>query len=210
MKRVFLIGDSIRKGYDKYVKMSLDGVAEVASPQENCRFTSYIIRNLFEWKKQSGWDDADLVHWNAGLWDTLVMLDGLHLVDIETYGKNVERICNLIKMLFPSAKMIFATSTPVQEELFKEHKRYNRDVEAYNAIAIDIVQKHGGKINDLYTTMSACPVSYHSDLTHYYTKDGTRVITDQVLAHIEAALGIHGTPLDYDALFAPKDDIVGF
>ena len=141
MKRVFLIGDSIRQGYDKYAKMSLEGVAEVAFPKENCRFTSYIIRNLFEWKKQSGFDDADLVHWNAGLWDTLVMLDGLHLVDIETYAKNIERICNLIKLVFPSAKMIFATSTPVQEELFKEHKRYNKDIEAYNAVADEFLRR---------------------------------------------------------------------
>ena len=209
MKRILLIGDSIRCGYDKYVAMSLEGVAEVAYPNENCRFSSYIIRNLIEWKEKSGWDDADLVHWNAGLWDNLVMLDGLHLTDIETYGKNVERICNLIEMLFPSAKMIFATSTPVQEELFTRHKRYNRDIEAYNAVAVEIVKKHGGVINDLYATMSACPVSYHSDLTHYYTKDGTRVITDQVLAHIEAALNIHGKPLDYDALFKKTDDIIG-
>ncbi|MBO5010011.1 MAG: hypothetical protein J6D20_04860 [Clostridia bacterium] len=29
MKKVILIGDSIRMGYDKYVKEALDGVAEV-------------------------------------------------------------------------------------------------------------------------------------------------------------------------------------
>lgn len=209
MKRIFLIGDSIRKGYDKYVKMAFDGVAEVAYPSENCRFTSYVIRNLRDWKKATGWYDAEVVHWNVGLWDNLVMLDGLHLTDIETYRKNIERICHLIKILFPNAKTIFATSTPVQEELFKDHKRYNKDIEAYNAAAVEIVRHHGGDINDLYATMAALPTSYHSDLTHYYTKEGTKVMTEQVVAHIEKVLGIQGHPLDYDALFAKTDDIVG-
>ena len=32
MKKIVLIGDSIRMGYDKYVKMALEGVAEVYYP----------------------------------------------------------------------------------------------------------------------------------------------------------------------------------
>ena len=39
MKKIILLGDSIRMGYDKYTKMALEGVAEVFSPEENCRFT---------------------------------------------------------------------------------------------------------------------------------------------------------------------------
>ncbi len=39
MKKVLLIGDSIRMGYDKYVKDALNEVAEVYYPTENCRFS---------------------------------------------------------------------------------------------------------------------------------------------------------------------------
>lgn len=42
--------------------------------------------------------------------------------------------------MFPAAKMIFATSTPVQEEFFTVCKRYNKDTEVYNAAAIGIVK----------------------------------------------------------------------
>ncbi len=209
MKQILLIGDSIRKGYDSYIKMALEGVAEVSYPKENCRFSSYIVRHMLDWKKELGLEHVDLVHWNVGLWDDLVIPDGLPLVGIEEYSRNIERICVLIEKLFPGAKMIFATSTPVQEELFTEYKRYNKDTEAYNAAAAEIVRRHGGEINDLYATAAALPLSCHSDQTHYYTKEGTRALTDQVLACIEKALGIKGTALDYDTLFAEKEGTVG-
>ena len=70
--KILLIGDSIRKGYDEYIRMVFDGIAEVYYHDENSRFTTYIIRQLYEWKSLIGCgDDVDLVHWNAGLWDDL-------------------------------------------------------------------------------------------------------------------------------------------
>lgn len=211
VKKIFLIGDSIRKGYDKYVKMAFEGVAEVFYPEENCRFSSYIVRNLTEWKKKLACgDDVDLIHWNAGLWDDLIMLDGKHLVDIETYKENVARICDIMKILFPTAKMIFATSTPVQEELFLgEMKRYNRDTERYNAEAISIVKKYGAEINDLYSVVKDCPKECYSDLTHLYTEQGTKLVADQVIRTIAQTLQIPATPLDYASFFSKKDDVVG-
>ena len=77
MKKIVLLGDSIREGYDKYVKLAFDGVAQVYYPKENCRFTTYIIRNLLDWKNNLEWgDDVALVHWNVGLWDDIRMDDG--------------------------------------------------------------------------------------------------------------------------------------
>ena len=150
-----------------------------------------------------------MVHWNAGLWDDLVMFDDKHLVSLEVYKENIERICNIIKILFPNAKMIFATSTPVQEELFTVCKRYNNDTEIYNLAACEIVKKHGGEINDLYTLMKNAPIEYHSDLTHYYTKEGTKLITSQVVNCIGKSLEIKANDLDYEKLFAKEENVVG-
>ena len=171
----------------------------------------YIIRHLLDWKTELNLDDdIDLVHFNAGLWDDLIMVDGKHLTSIDVYKENIDRICTIIKFFFPKAKIVFATTTPVQEELFTGlHKRYNKDTELYNANAIEIVKKHGGEINDLYDLMSKAPVEYHSDLTHYYTKDGTRLITNKVIECIEASLEIKAEKLDYDALFETTDDATG-
>ena len=210
MKKIFLIGDSIRKGYDKYVKLAFDGVAQVYYPEENCRFTTYIIRNIFDWKENLGCgDDVDLVHWNVGSWDDLRMEDGEVLIDLAEYKRNIDRICKLLMSAFPKAQFIFATSTPVQEELFGAKKRFNKDTESYNAAACEIVKGYGMEINDLYGLMSSLPVSYHSDLAHYYTKEGTRAITGAVVNKIEKSLDIKATVLDYDALFGTQTDILG-
>lgn len=211
MKKILLLGDSIRLGYDKYVKMAFEDVAEVYYPAENSRFVMYVYRRLHEWKDElKCGDDVDVVHWNTGLWDDLILMDGKHLTPVEIYKEYVDRTCNMIKILFPKAKIIFATSTPVREELFTGAcKRFNKDTEEYNRVAVEVVKSYGGEINDLYSLAKAAPVEYHSDLTHYYTKEGTRLLTNQVVKCLEESLGIKGKALDYDALFADTKDILG-
>lgn len=212
MKKIVLIGDSVRQGYDKYVKEALKEVADVYYPKENCRFSTYILRNLIIWKRELEWgSDIDLVHWNAGLWDCLVMVDGEKLVPLEVYKENIDRICRQIKMLFPKAKMIFATSTPCIERLFADRdcKRKNSDTEMYNAAACEIVKKYGGEINDLYALMKDVPEAYHSDLTHFYTKEATELMTGKVLSVIESALDIKANVLDYDKYFSIDVEPVG-
>ena len=211
MKKIVLLGDSIREGYDKYVSLALDGIAEVFYPKENCRFSAFLLRHLIDWRAdmQCG-DDVDLVHWNAGLWDDLIMIDGKHHTPIKCYEEYIERLCQVIQILFPKAKMVFATSTPVREELFiGAQKRFNKDTERYNAAAVQIVKKHGGEINDLYAAVKNCPTHYYSDMTHLYTKEGTRLLTERVIGAIEGALGIHAKRLNYEALFATPDSITG-
>ena len=211
MKKVLLLGDSIRQGYCEYVKMSLSDVAEVYYPNTICAFTGYIIRYLFAWKNELKiGEDVDLVHWNAGLWDALRMPDGMPHTLLKHYEENVERICNMIELMFPNAKMIFATSTPVQEHLFTPPiVRYNLDTKQYNKSAVEIVKNHNGYINDLYTLLANAPVEYHSDRTHYSSKEGTRIITEQVVKSIENVLGINGKKLNYDELFKKQENIIG-
>ena len=127
MKKIVLLGDSIRRGYDRYTKMAFDGEAMVYYPDDNCRFAPYFLRYLNEWKNSfKCGDDVDCVHWNVGLWDTLRADDGELFVPPEIYKYYIDRICKYLKMLYPNAKIIFATSTPVQEELFTGFKRYNK------------------------------------------------------------------------------------
>lgn len=77
------------------------------------------------------------------------------------------------------------------------------------AAAVQIVKKHGGEINDLYAAVKNCPTHYYSDMTHLYTKEGTRLLTERVIGAIEGALGIHAKRLNYEALFATPDSITG-
>ncbi len=191
MKNVLLIGDSIRMGYDKAVKNTLKNVANVYFPEENCRFASYVLRYLHEYKGILGDKRVDVLHWNAGLWDCLRLFGEEPHTPIEVYAYYIERICIRIKKLFPEAQVIFATSTSVQSELMSpDFKRYNEEIEAYNTAAVKVVSQYGFQVNDLYAVSVKLPAEAHSDAVHYYTPMGTKIFTEQVLSYLLPALGI--------------------
>ena len=192
MKKVLLIGDSIRMGYDSYVKSALADTCEVYYPADNCQFAQYFLRHLDEWKNTLNLDETiDLVHWNVGLWDTLIMYDDGCLTPLDFYEYFIEKICLRMKLLFPHAIMIFATSTPVLEHKFPENRaRKNADIRKYNEVAAEIVKKHGCLVNDLYSVVESVPETYYSDMTHLYTPQGTELLTNAVLKPICNALDI--------------------
>ncbi len=191
MKNILLVGDSIRIGYDKSVKKSLEGVANVYYPAENCRFASYVLRYLHEYKALIKDGEVDVLHFNTGLWDNLHLFEEEAHTPIDVYGYYMERICVRIKKLFPNTKVIFATSTSVQsEKMDKNFKRYNEEIEEYNKVAVEIVKRYGFEINDLYSLSTTLPESAHSDSVHYYTSIGTEAFTKKVLQYVCRALDI--------------------
>lgn len=191
MKNILLIGDSIRIGYDGYVKESLQKVANVYYPDCNCMYAEHVLRNMHEWKMQLGIGELDAVHFNAGLWDTLRIYGDEPITKLDVYADYIERIVKRIKFLFPEAKIIFATSTPCIEErfIFGFEHRNNADVEEYNKRASEIVLKYGGIVNDLYDLLKD-KQDLHSDQTHYYTAKGTEVIGGQVINVLCDALNL--------------------
>ena len=205
MKKIVLLGDSIRMGYDKYVKSALEGTAEVLYPGENCKFAEYMLRFAHEWKNNGKWgDDVDLVHWNAGLWDALELFGDEPLSTLEYYENAIGRIAKRLRMLWPDAKFVFATSTPVWEErCSKDFRRHNSTIEKYNAAAVRALEGTGTVINDLYSLASEFPTEYHSDAVHYYTDRGTEMLGGRVLAVICRELGIEAKDVNI-ADFEPE------
>ena len=183
MKKLILLGDSIRIGYADYVKEKLAGAAEVLFPEENCRFAQYMYRYLGDWQQAGGWgSDADLVHWNAGLWDVAHLGDELPLTTPEQYAVTIGQIARRIRALFPGAVSIFATSTPIVEAGYGPHFwRRNAEIERYNALAEEAAVREGALIDDLYAVMKDAPDSARSDMTHFNTPDGTERIGNAVL-----------------------------
>ena len=211
MKKIILLGDSIRKGYDSVVRKAFEGTAEVDYPEENCRFAAYTLRSLPIWKDERGWpEETAAVHWNAGLWDCLHLPDGEVLTPIDVYGAYIERISSQLRAFFPKAEIIFAASTPVIEEGYTgTFRRYNAEIEAYNEKATEIAMRHGFAVNDLYTAVKDAPKEIHSDMTHYYTKEGTRILAGKVISCLEERLGLKAEEIDYDALFASGENVLG-
>ena len=214
MKKVVLIGDSIRMGYDKYVKEALAGVAEVYYPRENCRFAENVLRFAHEWKKAGEWPtDADLVHWNAGLWDVLELFEDGPLTSKDYYAEAIARVNKRLRMLFPNAIIVFATSTAVLEhKCSKNFRRHNHYIEEYNAIALEALKDSDTKINDLYPISKSAPEEYHSDWVHFRTPEGTALIGGKVLSVICKELSIDAQDVNIEN-FTPElysEDNIGY
>ena len=183
MKKVLLIGDSIRMGYGKYVREALEGTAEVYYPLDNCRFSTNVFRFLPDWKFSEKWpNDIDLVHWNAGLWDVLEIDGEGPLNTPDTYEMNIGRIYRKIKSMYPNAIQIFATSPNVVEEGYKgSFKRHNHYIKQYNEIALRVLGEYKVPINDLYELTTDIPEECRSDMTHFNTPQGTKLLGDKVV-----------------------------
>lgn len=205
MKNILLIGDSIRMGYDKSVKKSLEGKANVYFPGENCRFASFVLRYVHEYGALVKDGAPDIIHWNAGLWDCLRLFEEEPHTPKDVYAYYIERICKRIKKLYPEAKVIFATCTTVlSEKMDKNFKRYNEEIAEYNDIAVNVVKKYGFEINDLYSLSATLGENAHSDPVHYYTSAGTEAFTKQVLSHIVPLLDTNEEIVYKEELYVAK------
>ena len=204
MKKLFLIGDSIRMGYCAYVKAALEGKAEVYWNPGNARFAEYVLYSIGDWEHNLRLGkDLACIHWNTGLHDVVRTMEEDPLTPPEIYGYYIDRICQRLKKYYPKAEMIFATSTPVQEELYDYwFSRKNSDIDTINETAVEIVKKYGIKVNDLNALLRDKPKEFYSDKTHFHTPVSREIITKAVLKSVCPALGI-----DFDELTMPDFEI---
>ncbi|MBR0056307.1 MAG: SGNH/GDSL hydrolase family protein [Kiritimatiellae bacterium] len=192
LPKVVLLGDSIRLGYQEFVRNALQGEATVLFPPENCRFSQYLLRFVANWKTDGQWgDDAALVHWNAGLWDCLRVDGEPPMTPLPFYREMLGRTHRRLRRHFPEAKLVFATTTPVIEAGYRQPERFarlNSEIADYNAAAREVLTPLGEEFDDLYDVMAGAPDEEHSDQTHWNTPAGTRRIGDAVVRCIRAAL----------------------
>ena len=148
MKKIVLLGDSIRLwGYGTRVPDMLGEGYEVAQPEDNCRFVKYTLRGLFDWHDII--KDADVIHWNNGLWDCTEIFDDGLFTSEEEYIENMLRVATLLKKITPN--VIFATTTPVWDEFEWTH---NDKIKRFNEIIVPKLKEIGVKINDLHALVS--------------------------------------------------------
>lgn len=149
LPKVVLIGDSIRMGYAPLVAKLLDGKAIVVSAKPNGEDSANVLKNLDEWVIR---EKPDVVHINAGLHD-LKLKDGSYQVPLADYEKNLQAILDRIQKE-TKAKVIFATSTPILDNLHAQRKagfdRFEADVQKYNNAAMAVMKRAGVPVNDLH------------------------------------------------------------
>ncbi len=150
MKRVVLIGDSIRMGYQSHVERFLRGEADVRGPHENGRTSGNVLAHLQEWVLAEA---PDVVHLNAGLHDLHRDREtGRTTTPLDVYRSNLEAIFHRLRDE-TDATLIWAATTPVNQDRHRANKPFDRaedDVAAYNAAAAEVARAAGARINDLY------------------------------------------------------------
>ena len=171
MKKIVLLGDSIRFQYQNHVQKALEDVASILAPEDSGRFAVYTMRYIYEWRNKGGWgEDVDLVHWNVGAWDVIYLYgEDEPLTTKEYYEYMIKRINNNLHKFFPKAKFIFATTTAVREELYDEwwFIRKNKTIEEFNRAAIEALKGTGTIINDLYAHTKVLTQDYYKDPEHF-------------------------------------------
>ncbi len=146
-KKVLLIGDSIRLGYQPLAIENLGKDYEVWGPEDNARFAKYTLNCLPEWLEKFG--KPDIVHWNNGLWDTAMVCpeDGA-FTPIDEYLRYISLILRELRK--QTTKVIFATTTPVK------YGSKNQDIDfikSHNAAVVEYLQNENVQINDLYSVV---------------------------------------------------------
>lgn len=193
MSSVFLIGDSIRHGapdspgYGRYVQEYLGPDWGVYAPDENCRFAQYTQRYFFEWVNRLPvpCEEISVIHWNNGLWDVIELPgEDTPFTDLPFYISSLRKVYHQIRRFFPNARVIFATSTPVAEEIRPQWcNRRNSVIREYNRAAIGLMDELGVEVNDLYAVAEKLDVSYRPDWVHF-TEAGGRILAQAVAEFI--------------------------
>jgi len=188
-KIVFLIGDSIRMGYCDTVRRELADAAEVVFPEENCRFSQYILVCLRQWAAMCDREKVALVHFNSGHWDVGHWNEeDVSLNSTEIYGQNIRRIIDRLHYWFPNAKLIYATTTPMNPNgTNSPNFRTTQEIEVYNAVGRAAAEECGVEINDLYAFTKDWSEKRYQDYCHY-TQEGFERLGQQVASVLRSRL----------------------
>lgn len=188
MKKVLLLGDSIRQNYQYYVEEALKGKAKVVYPNDNGRFCLFTLRYIHDWVRvlSDGKNDFDIIHFNCGLWDVLRLSNEENtFTSEEEYGALLIRVMMRLKFLCPNAKIIFALTTSVVEPGFEPGECYafrkNEDIVSFNKVAQEIFEKTDVDINDLWKVTNGISDDARSDRVHFDTVEGKKILGDAVV-----------------------------
>lgn len=186
-KKILLLGDSIMygakgiRGYGYYVWKNLSDRAFVHLPSDNCQDARYLL-NYFDDLVEEKNDVYDVIHWNNGLWDVLHFAGNPNpYTPIDVYSKTLEDILALLKQRYPSAKICFATTTPVPEHLQKTSSyRSNSEIVSYNQVALQTLQGKVDFVDDLFSFACTIGDEYRAKDGLHYSEQGAELLSQCV------------------------------
>lgn len=176
MREVLIIGDSISLGYTPTVERELASIARVRHCPGNSGDSANLLANLRAWLAEPS---PDLVVLNCGLHDVRRERDtGTLQVPLDRYHSNLRAAFETIRTT--GCSLVWVTTTPVIEDRHQASKpwdRWNRDIDAYNAAALELAREAGALVIDLHAAARSLEI-------------GAAIADD----------GVHFTPGAYEAL----------
>ena len=184
--KIILVGDSIRMGYQPAVTEKAGERAEVWGPAENCRHSMVHREGLQAWAIDTV---PDVYHFNCGIHD-LVPFDPEPRFPIDSYAANLRIIVRRLQNE-TSARIIWATITPMlvprDGVTSMADSTLDPDVIRYNEAALDVMQRAGIEVNDLYqAVIDAGVLECLSEDKVHMTERGNDVLSDAVVRFILA------------------------
>jgi hypothetical protein len=182
MKKVLLIGDSIRQSYQPHVAELLKDEAVVVGPEDNCKFAKYTTWYIKAWVDELG--HPDVIHWNNGIWDAYRQNDDIGVfTSIEDYVRDLSR--TLVEMRKYAPTIVWATTTPVDDRFeFLD----NATVDRYNAAALQLMARNGIPVDDLNAVLrDRIATSFSEDRLHL-NEAGQKACAEAVAAAVRKYL----------------------
>ena len=174
-----LIGDSIRMGYQATVRERLACV-DIWSPEANGGDSANVLAHLDEWVAAHS---PQVVHLNCGLHDIKKPFDsGRAQIGLDEYRRHLREIFD--RILSTGARLVWASTTPVDEDLHHRNKGFDRftaDVDAYNSVALDLAPAEDVTVNDLHAVIESAGRTHllREDGVHF-SEEGSQLLGDAV------------------------------
>jgi lysophospholipase L1-like esterase len=189
---VLIVGDSISIHYTKPTQDLLAGTANVEHHPGNAMWSTMLLKHLDSHLAIKKWD---VIHFNVGNWDVCtsrgakdqkddpsVPERGQVRVSEEKYKANLEAI--VAKLKKSGAKLVWASTTHIPNKKGVMNER----VPKYNAIAADVMKKHGIPVNDLYSVVEPKLKDLQRPGNCHFNAEGSKFLAAKVAASIREQL----------------------
>lgn len=200
LPNVLIVGDSISIGYTRAVRRLLAGEANVQRPlnerrdgPSNCGPTPRGLESIDAWLGDTKWD---AIHFNWGLHDLCYRnpeaknqgnrdkVNGKQAVSPEQYRRNLEQLVERMKAT--GAKLVWASTTVVPEG---EAGRVVGDDARFNAVAGEVMTRHGIPTDDLYAVSKEFPAHLFAGPGNvHFTLAGYEKLAESVARSVRESL----------------------
>jgi hypothetical protein len=173
LPRVLLIGDSVSRGYTQAVRAVLDGKMNVHRAPENCGPTANGLKKIEVWLGDGKWD---VIHFNFGIHD--------RNTPVSDYKQRLQQLVE--RMSKTGAKLVWATTTPIPDDLPKNQKAAS--IVERNVAAAEVMKAAGVLTDDLFEAITPKLVELQNPNDVHFNAQGYEFLGKQVAASLEAAL----------------------